>query len=153
MLSIVLSDGGLHCLAMSEVTSAGLLRPRLTLRRLVACLSADIALSREFSYILVLLLLLRPILWWLLALALWLLWAEARLLRLCARVVVAPRLLSVARWITTTWIGRASSCSTLLGEEHFIVPLSPLCCLVHGSWVLYVHPISCRGLQTRDVPV
>ena len=66
--------------------------------------SADIALSREFSYILVLLVLLGSTLGWLLALALLVLGAEARLLRLRARVAVAPWLPPVARWITTTWV-------------------------------------------------
>ena len=104
MLSVVLSRGWLRCCAVSEVTSAGLLRPRLTLRRLVPWSSADVALSREFPYILVLLVLLGPTLGWLLVLALLVLWAEARLLRLCTRVAVAPRLPPVARWINTTWV-------------------------------------------------
>ena len=82
MLSIVLSVGGLRCLATSEVTSAVLLRPRLTLRRLVPWSSANVALSREFPDILVLLVLLGSTLGWLLAIALRLLWSEARLLRL-----------------------------------------------------------------------
>ena len=153
MLSMVLSGGGLHCLAMSEVTSAILLRPSLTCRCLVPWSSADVALSREFPYILVLLVLLGPTLWWLLAIALRLLWAEARLLRLCYRVAVAPRLPSVARWITTSWVRQASSCRALLGEVRIVIPLSPLCCLVHRSWVMYEHLISCGGLQTGDVPV
>ena len=105
MLSMVLSGGGLRCLTTSEVTSAVLLRPGLTLRRLVPWSSADVALSREFPYVLVLLVLLGPTLLWLLAVALRLLWAEARLLRLCYRVTVAPWLLSVARWITASWVG------------------------------------------------
>ena len=138
---------------MSEVTSAILLRPSLTLRCLVPWSSADVALSRKFSYILVLLGLLGPTLGWLLALALLVLGAEARLLRLRARVAVAPWLPSVARWITASWVRRASSCSMLLGEVHVIVPLSPLYCLVYGGWVMYEHPISGRGLQTGDVPV
>ena len=89
---------------MSEVTSAILLWPGLTLQRLVAWSSTDVALSREFTYFLVLLVLLVPTMLWLLAVALRLLWAEARLLRLCYRVAVAPRLPSVARWITAAWI-------------------------------------------------
>ena len=97
MLSMVLSGGGLHCLTTSEVTSAILLRPGLTLRRLVPWSSADVALSREFPYVLVLLALLGPILGWLLTVALRLLWAEARLLRFRYRVAVAPWLPSVAR--------------------------------------------------------
>ena len=101
---MVLSVGGLRKLSTSEVTSAVLLWPRLTLRRLVPRSSADVALSREFPYVLVLLVLLGPILCWLLAVALRLLWAEARLLRLCYMVAVAPRLPSVARWITTAWV-------------------------------------------------
>ena len=101
MLSMVPSVGGLHCLTTSEVTSAILLQPGLTLRRLVPWSSADVALSREFPYILVLLVLLGSTLGWLLVLALLVLWwAIARLLRLHARVAVAPRLPSVARWIT-----------------------------------------------------
>ena len=60
MLSMVLSDGGLRCLAMSEVTSAVLLRHRLALRRLMPWSSANVALSREFPYVLVLLVLLWP---------------------------------------------------------------------------------------------
>ena len=94
----------LHKLSTSQVTSAILLRLSLTLRCLVPWSSADAALSREFPYILVLLVLLGSILGWLLALALLVLGAEARLLRLHARVAVAPRLPSVARWITATWI-------------------------------------------------
>ena len=89
---------------MSEVTSAILLRSRLTLRRLMPWSSADIALSREFSDVLVLLMLLWSTLGWLLALALLVLRAEARLLRLCTRVAVAPWLPPVAKWITTTWV-------------------------------------------------
>ena len=69
MLSIVLSGGGLHCLAMSEVTSAILLWPSLTLQCLVPWSSADIALSREFPDVVGLLLLLGSTLGWLLALA------------------------------------------------------------------------------------
>ena len=97
MLSMVLSVGRLHCLATNEVTSTVLLRPGLTLRCLVPWSSTDVALSREFSYILVLLVLLGSTLGWLLALALLVLGAEAQLLRLCARVAVAPWLPSVAR--------------------------------------------------------
>ena len=104
MLSVVLSGGGLHCLATSEVTSAILLWPGFTLRCLVPWSSADVALSREFPYVLVLLVLLGSTLGWLLAVALRLLWAEARLLRLCYMVAVAPRLPPVARWITTTCV-------------------------------------------------
>ena len=89
---------------MSEVTSAILIQPSLILRRLVPWSSADVAQSREFPYVLVLLVLLGPILCWLLAVALRLLWAEARLLRLRYMVAVAPRLPPVARWITTTWV-------------------------------------------------
>ena len=150
---MVLSVGGLLCLATSEVTSAVLLRPRLTLQCLVSWSSADVALPRDFPYILVLLVLLGSNLGWLLALVLLVLWAEARLLRLCCRIAVAPRLPSVARWITAAWIRRASSCRALLGEVRIVVPLSPLCCLMHRSWVMYEHPISCGGLQTGDVPV
>ena len=91
-------------LSMSEVTSAVLLQPSLTLRCLMPWSSADIALSREFSYILVLLVLMGSTLGWLLALALLVLGAEARLLRLHTRVAVAPWLPPVARWITTTWV-------------------------------------------------
>ena len=131
MLSVVLSRGWLRCCAASEVYSAGLLWPRLTLRCLVPWSSTDVALSREFPYVLVLLVLLGPTLWWLLAVALQLLGAEARLLRLCYRVAVAPRQPSVARWITASWVGRASSCSALLGESCIVVPLSPLSCLMH----------------------
>ena len=58
MLSVVLSEGGLRCLAVSEITSAVLLRPRLALRRLMPWSSANIALSREFPKVLVLLMLL-----------------------------------------------------------------------------------------------
>ena len=105
MLSIVLSVGGLRCLATSEVTSAILLRPSLTLRCLVPWSSANVALSREFPYILVLLVLLGSTLGWLLAVALRLLWAEARLLRLRYMVAVAPRLPPVARWITASSVG------------------------------------------------
>ena len=90
MLSMVLSVGGLRCLAMSEVTSAVLLWPGLTLRCLVPWSSANVALSREFPYILVLLVLLWSILGRLLAVALRLLRSEARLLRLCYIVAVAP---------------------------------------------------------------
>ena len=90
MLSVVLSEGGLRCIATSEVTSAVLLRPRLALRRLMPWSSANIALSREFPDILVLLMLLWSTLGWLLAIALRLLWSEARLLRLCYIVAVAP---------------------------------------------------------------
>ena len=143
MLSIVLSVGGLHCLATSEVTSAVLLRPSLTLQCLVPWPSANVALSREFPYILVLLVLLGSTLGWLLAVVLWLLWAEARLLRLRYMVAVAPRLPPVARWITASWVRRASSCHMLLGEVCVIVPLSPFCCLVHGCGVMYQDPVSC----------
>ena len=74
MLPIVLSDGGLHCIAMSEVTSAILLWPGFTIRHLVAWSIANVALSREFSHKLVLLLLLWLTLRWLaLALLPWLL--------------------------------------------------------------------------------
>ena len=76
----------------------------LTLRCLVPWSSADVALSREFPYILVLLVLLGSTLGWLLALVLLVLWAEARLLRLCYRVAVAPRLPYIARWIAAAWI-------------------------------------------------
>ena len=89
---------------MSEVTSAILLQPGLTLRRLMPWSSTDIALSREFPDILVLLMLLWSILGWLLAVALRLLRSEARLLRLHYIVVVAPRLPPVARWIVITWV-------------------------------------------------
>ena len=136
MLSVVLSDGGLRCLTTSEVTSAVLLRPGLTLRRLVSWSSTDVALSREFPYVLVLLVLLGPTLCWLLAVALRLLWAEARLLRLRYMVAVAPWLPPVARWITASWV-RASSRRMLLGEVPIVVPLSPICCLVHRGWVMY----------------
>ena len=104
---MVLSGGGLRGLATSEVTSAVLLQPGLTLRCLVPWSSADVALSREFPYVLVLLVLLGPILSWLLALTLLFWGVEARPLRLHDRVVVAPRLPSVARWITASWVGRA----------------------------------------------
>ena len=105
MLSVVLSEGGLRCVATSEVTSAVLLRPGLTLRRLMSWLSADIALSREFPNVLVLLMLWWSILGWLLAVALRLLRSEARLLRLHYIVAVAPWLPPVARWITASSIG------------------------------------------------
>ena len=150
---MVLSAGGLHCLATSEVTSAVLLWPGLTLRCLVPWSSADVALSREFPYVLVLLVLLGPTLSWLLALTLLLWWAEARLLRLGDRFAVAPRLPSVARWITASWVRRASSCKALLGEVRIVIPLSPLSCLMHGRWVMDEYPVSCHGLETGDVPV
>ena len=102
MLSVVLSEGGLRCIATSEVTSAILLRPRLALRRLMPWSSANIALSRKFPNVLVLLMLLWSILRRLLAVALRLLRAEARLLRLCYMVAVAPRLPPVARWISAS---------------------------------------------------
>ena len=104
MLSIVLSVGGLHYLATSEVTSAVLLRPRLALRRLMPWSSANVALSREFPDILVLLMLLWSILGRLLAVALRLLRSEARLLRLRYIAAVAPWLPLVARWITASWM-------------------------------------------------
>ena len=104
MLSIVLSVGRLRCLATSEVTSAILLRLRLALRCLMPWSSANIALSREFSDVLVLLMLLWSILRRLLAVALRLLRSEARLLRLHYIVAVAPWLPPVARWITASWI-------------------------------------------------
>ena len=137
MLSMVLSSGGLRCLATSEITSAVLLQPSLTLRRLMPWSSANIALSRKFPDVLVLLMLLWSTLGWLLAIALRLLWSEARLLRLHYIVAVAPRLPPVARWITASWVRRASSRRTLLGEVHIVVPLSPFSRLVHGSWVMY----------------
>ena len=115
--------------------------------------STYVALSREFPYILVLLVLLGSILGQLLAVALRLLWAEARLLRLCYMVAVAPWLPPVARWITASWVRRTSSRRTLLGEVRIIVPLSPLSCLVHGRWVVNEYPVSCRWLETGDVPV
>ena len=87
---MVLSGGGLGCLAMSEVTSTILLWPGLTLRRLVPWFSAYVALSRKLPYVLVLLVLLGPILGWLMAVVLQLLWAEASLLRLSYMVAVAP---------------------------------------------------------------
>ena len=90
---------------MSEVTSASLLRLGLTLRCFVPCTTTDVALTREFPDVLVLLVLLGPTLSWILALTLLIWWAEARLLRLCDRVAVAPRLPSVARWTTTAWVG------------------------------------------------
>ena len=136
MLSIVLSVGGLCCLAMSEVTSAILLRPSLTLRRLMSWSSTYVALSREFLYILVLLMLLGSILGRLLAVALRLLRSEARLLRLRYIAAVAPWLPPVARWITASRVGRASSRRALLGEVRVVVPLSPFCCLVHRGWVM-----------------
>ena len=105
MLSVVLSSGGLHCLTTSEVTSASLLRPGLTLRRLLSCSSADIALTREFPDVLILIMLLWSILGRLLVVALRLLGAEARLLRLRYMVAVAPRLPPVARWITASSVG------------------------------------------------
>ena len=89
---------------MSEVTPAVLLRPGLTLRRLMSWSSANIALSREFPDVLVLLMLLWSTLGWLLAVSLRLLRAEARLLRLRYIVAVAPQLPPVARWITTSWV-------------------------------------------------
>ena len=102
-LSLVLTASGLRCLPTSEVTSAVLLlRLRLTLRRLMPWSSADIALPREFSDVLVLLVLLGSALGWLLAGALGLWWAEARLLRLPYVVAVTPRLPPVARWITAS---------------------------------------------------
>ena len=154
MLSIVLSGGGLLCLTTSEVTPAVYSsRSQVTFRCFVPCATTDVALTREFPYVLVLLLLLSPTLWSLLALALWLLWAEARLLRFCCRVVVAPRLPSVARWITTSWIGRVSNCSMLLRGVHIVIHLSPLSCLMHGSWVVDEDLISCPGLETRDIMV
>ena len=104
MLSIVLSVGGLRCLATSEVTSAVLLRPGLALRCLVSWSSTNVALSREFSDILVLLMLLWSSLGRLLAVALRLLRSEARLLRLRYIVAVAPWLPLVARWITASWM-------------------------------------------------
>ena len=104
MLSVVLSEGGLRCLATSEVTSAVLLRPRLALRCLMPWSSANVALSREFPDVLVLLMLLWSTLGWLLAIALRLLWSEARLLRLRYIVAVAPWLPLVARWITASWM-------------------------------------------------
>ena len=58
MLSVVLSKSGLRCVASSEVTSAVLLWLGLALRCLVPWSSADVALSREFPYVLVLLVLL-----------------------------------------------------------------------------------------------
>ena len=51
-------------------------RSRPTLRRFVPCSSTDVALTREFPDVLVLLLLLGPVLRWLLALALLLWWTE-----------------------------------------------------------------------------
>ena len=115
--------------------------------------SADIALSREFPDVLVLLMLLWSALNWLLAVALRLLWAEARLLRLCYMAAVAPWLPPVARWITASWVSRISSRCTLLGEVRIIVPLCPLSCLMHGCWVVDEYPVSCRWLETGDVPV
>ena len=105
MLSVVLSEGGLRCIATSEVTSAVLLRPGLTLRCLVSWSSANIALSREFPNVLVLLVLLWSMLGRLLAVALRLLRSEARLLRLRYIVAVAPWLPPVARWITASSVG------------------------------------------------
>ena len=67
--------------------------------------SANIALSREFPNVLVLLMLLWSILGRLLAVALWLLRSEARLLRLRYIVAVAPWLPPVARWITASSVG------------------------------------------------
>ena len=64
--------------------------------------STYVALSREFQYILVLLVLLESILGRLLAVALWLLRSEARLLRLRYIVAVAPWLPPDARWITAS---------------------------------------------------
>ena len=138
---------------MSEVTSAALLWPRLALRCLMPWSSANVALSREFSSILVLLRLLWSILGRLLAVALRLLRAEARLLRLCYIVAVAPWMPPVARWITAFWVRRTSSRCMLLGEVHIIIPLSPLSCLVHGCRVVDEYPVLCRGLETGDVPV
>ena len=89
-------------LSTSEVTSAVLLWPGLTLRRLMSWSSANIALSREFPYVLVLLMLLWSVLRRLLAVALRLLRAEARLLRLRYIVAVAPWLPPVARWISAS---------------------------------------------------
>ena len=89
----------------------------------------------------------------LLAVVLRLLWAEARLLRLCYRVAVAPWLPFVARWITASWVRRISSRCMLLGVVHIIVPLSPLSCLVHGRRVVDEYPVSCHWLETGDVLV
>ena len=105
MPSVVLSEGGLRCIATSEITSAILLWPGLTLRCLVSWSSTNIALSREFPDVLVLLMLLWSILGWLLAVALRLLRSEARLLRLRYIVAVAPWLPPVARWITASSVG------------------------------------------------
>ena len=101
----MLSEGGLRCIATSEVTSAVLLWPGLTLRCLVSWSPANVVLSREFPDILVLLMLLWSTLGWLLAIALWLLWSEARLLRLRYIAAVAPWLPPVARWTTTSRVG------------------------------------------------
>ena len=78
MLSIILSSGGLCCLATSEVTLAIYSsRSRPTFRRFVPCATTDVALTRESPDVLVLLLVLGPVLHGLLALVLLLLWAEA----------------------------------------------------------------------------
>ena len=95
-----------------------------------------------------------PTMLWLLAVALLLGLAEAcRLLRLCDGVSAAPRLLVVARWITSPWLGWAWSHCMLLWEAYIVVPLSLFCHLVHGYWVMDKDPVSCRGLQTSDVLV
>ena len=115
--------------------------------------SANVALSREFPDVLVLLMLLWSTLGWLLAVSLQLLRAEARLLRLCYIVAVTPWLPPVARWITASWVRRTSSRRTLFGEVRIVIPLSPLSCLVHRHWVVDEYPVLCRWLEAGDVPV
>ena len=154
MLSVVLSGGGLHYFATSEVTPAVYSsRSWPTFWCFGPCATTDVALTREFLCILVLWLLLRTTLHWLLALVLLLLWAEAWLLRLRDRVAAAPQLPPVARWITTPWISWAQSCCTLLPEVYVAELLSPFCRLVHWCWVVDKDAVLCGTLKPSDVMV
>ena len=78
MLSVRISGGGLCYLATREVTpTAHSYRLQPKFRRFMLSVSADVALNRELSYVLVLLLLLGITLHLLRALALLLGWAKA----------------------------------------------------------------------------
>ena len=88
---------------MSEVTSAGYVQFGPKLQRFVPYISADMALARAFSYILVGLLVLWMILGWLaLALLPWLA-LGSQLLRFLVWRLATPWLLVSARWINLSW--------------------------------------------------
>ena len=114
--------------------------------------SANVALSREFPDVLVLLVLLWSTLGWLLAVALRLLWAEARLLRLLhLRLPHGCRLLPGG--LPPPGLDELAAVVRCL-EKYVLSYLSAhLAAWCIGRWVMDEHPVSCRWLETGDVPV